>query len=127
MKLPQCVIGGREMRLWVIRDRGVSRVVCSMSVVPPIATKLFNSSETTGGAKSRRLAVAKVKVGIKGGVVARLSVGTHQIVIRVFGVISLRGESPYKEQSASDNGAFHGIVSGSDGLESNFLGTAPKR
>jgi len=73
------------------------------------------------------LAVARILVGLKDGIAARPSVGTHQVVIRVVGMIGLRCESPYGEQGASDNGAFHGVVLGPDGLGPNFLGTTPKR
>jgi hypothetical protein len=73
------------------------------------------------------LGVAKIEVGIKDGIAARLSIGTHQIVIRVLVMVGLRGESRCEEQSASDDGAFHSIVLGSDSFGSNFLGTTAKR
>jgi hypothetical protein len=57
------------------------------------------------------LAVAKVEVGIESGVVARLSIGTHQIVIRVVGMVGLRRESSREQQSAGDDRAFHGLFS----------------
>jgi hypothetical protein len=73
------------------------------------------------------LAVAKIEVGIKDGIAARLSVGTHQVVIRVVVMVGLRGESPYEDQSASGDGALHSVLLGSDGLGLNFLGTTPPR
>jgi hypothetical protein len=73
------------------------------------------------------LLVAKIKVGLKDCIAARLSVGTHQVVIRVVGMVGLRSESSYEKQSANDDRAFHGIVLWPDGLALSLLDATLKR
>jgi hypothetical protein len=43
------------------------------------------------------LAVAKIEVGIKDGIAAGPAVGTHQVIIRIFGMIGFRGENSHEE------------------------------
>jgi hypothetical protein len=53
------------------------------------------------------LAVAEIEVGLKDRIAARLSVGAHQIAIRVVGMVGLRAERGAEQQRGRDEDAFH--------------------